>query len=380
MRVSAFFRFSAAGLAVVPVLVLVFGFGFGMTGAGCGGDGSSPSSGAEGGERPPHPTTASSADAAGSDAERPATDAATHLNDAGGVGPPVPVLSAGLKVEASKNDVVPKVGSDSRVMVQCLDADSGGTTSLRFATNKLVDTNMFPVGAPNNNRVAPPSERRVQQRDRDLGQTFMTGAKGFTLGAVYLRIGFSDKAVVAGALGAQVALQVFEVSGSPTVNPSGTIGFLKDSSGKPVFDRSKSPQLDDYLDGESYRTVFVARGALPQAMAGGDYLTLTPQGGDPLVLSPRSSYGFALLFLARAQDRSIGLANAFFGSYAPDPSNALVGHGLRREGGSGPPESPFFRPDLPDDLTARLAQQPGTMGFPDVDTYRDLFFTITAAP
>jgi hypothetical protein len=58
----------------------------------------------------------------------------------------------------------------------------------------------------------------------------------------------------------------------------------------------------------------------------------------------------------------------------------LVGHGIRREGGSGRPEPPFFRPDLPDDFRTRRAQQPGTLGFPDVDTFRDLYFTITAVP
>ena len=62
------------------------------------------------------------------------------------------------------------------------------------------------------------------------------------------------------------------------------------------------------------------------------------------------------------------------------PERPLIGHGIRREGGAGPPGPPSFRPDLPDDFPVRLGQQPSTLGFPDVDTFRDLDFTITAVP
>jgi hypothetical protein len=42
----------------------------------------------------------------------------------------------------------------------------------------------------------------------------------------------------------------------------------------------------------------------------------------------------------------MALANAFFGRYTPDPARPLVGHAIRREGGSGLSELPEFKPDL----------------------------------
>jgi hypothetical protein len=263
-------------------------------------------------------------------------------------------------------------------MAQATQADSGGTTSLRLASNKATQDNPYPVGAPNANRIAAPSVRTVLMRDRDLGQTFVTGAQGFVLDTIYLQLGPSSDAVLAGAPGAAVVLQLFAVDGTPTLDDSGTPGFLS-LNGKPVFDRAKSPQLDDYLQGERYTPIATATGTLPATLAANDYLALKLVGAS-VVLSPHTGYAFLLGFAARAPDRALALANAYFGSYAPDAANALVGHGIRREGGSGAMAAPDFQPDLPDDLATRLAQPPGTLGFPDVDTWRDLYFTITAVP
>ena len=45
----------------------------------------------------------------------------------------------------------------------------------------------------------------------------------------------------------------------------------------------------------------------------------------------------------------------------------MRGHGIRREG----------TPAFADDWKSRLAQPPGTLGFPDVCTFRDLYFAVT---
>jgi hypothetical protein len=64
------------------------------------------------------------------------------------------------------------------------------------------------------------------------------------------------------------------------------------------------------------------------------------------------------------------MANQYYGTYTPDPSNKLCGHGIRREG----------MPAFADDCKSRLAHPPGTLGFPDVCTFRDLHFAVTVEP
>lgn len=281
---------------------------------------------------------------------------------------------AGLEITASADDFVPKADKDPAVRAQALGADGGGNTSLRLQSDKPVDDNKFPdaPGSPNNNKIAPPKERKVRQRDRDLGQTFLTGDKGYAVDAVYLRLGFGDKAVLPGVPGSRAALQFFEVTGEPKLNDSGTPGRL----GK--FDRAKSPELDDYLEGETYTSVRVtAAGKMPAKLDKGYYLKFDLTGEDEVALKPNTHYAFVLMFLDRGEGRSMTLANSYFGDYTPDPKRKLVGHGIRREGGVGKAEAPEFEPDLPDDLKARTALPPGTLGFPDVCTFRDLYFTVT---
>jgi hypothetical protein len=278
---------------------------------------------------------------------------------------------ADLEIIASKADIVPKMANDPLVMVQSLNDDGGGPTSLRFSTNKPIVENLYPVDAKSKNPIARPSQRKVQQRDRDLGQTFLTGDQGFQMDAVFLRVGHSGQPV---SNGARVALQFFEVEGTPTLNDNGTHGFAR------PFDRKHSPELDDFLEGETFHSILVVQGILPQNLEPDTFLKFKLTGSDQIVLSPHKSYAFLLILVERGKDRSMSLANQYFGTYTPDPNNPFVGHGIRREGGTGQPQAPFFRPDLPDDFQVRLGQQPGTLGFPDVDTFRDLFFAITAVP
>lgn len=78
-----------------------------------------------------------------------------------------------MKISASATDALNPT-QNPLVISQSTQVDSGGTTSLRFSSTKPIDDNMFPVGAPNNNQVADPSQRKVEQRDRDLGQARTT--------------------------------------------------------------------------------------------------------------------------------------------------------------------------------------------------------------
>lgn len=240
-----------------------------------------------------------------------------------------------------------------------LGSDGGGTTSLRMTTDRVVDENKYPPGSVTAFAGWP---RRQPQRDRDLGQTFVTGSSGGRLASVHLRLGPSDRAVLPGARGAEVVLQVFRVEGTPRLNDHGTPGFLGQ------FDRSRAPELDDYLEGETYVPLAAFRGRLPRRMGPGQYLTLRLPRAVPL--SPRQGYAFLLGFAGRGVERSLALANNYYGGYNPDPANRWVGHGIRREG----------FPELADDLEHRLQALPGTLGFPDVCTYRDLWFFAEGAP
>gem|GEM_PF-1071524 len=267
---------------------------------------------------------------------------------------------AGLEISASPTPPAPP-GGDPAVLVHHARDDAGGNTSLRFISNRKVDLNKYPT---NGVTVFARAAREQPQHDRDLGQTFFTGERPVRLDALFLRVGHGDAAVLAGAPGARVAVQWFAVTGEPRLNDHGTPGF----AGK--FDRATSPELDDYLEGERYFPLRVVESRLPATLNRSDYLRLDFTGDDEFVLEPRRTYAFLLMFLERAENRGMTLANEYYGTYTPDPANKFRGHGIRREGG----------PAFPDDWAARLTQPPGTLGFPDVCTFRDLHFAVAVRP
>lgn len=282
--------------------------------------------------------------------------------------------SAEVSVTASPTGEPSPAHSGTTIIARCDGFDTGGTTSIRLQTDKTMDDNKFYGAKPgvNNNRIVPPTEPKLQQRDRDLGQTFVTGANDCTVESLVLRVGFTDKAVLAGAPGAAVVVQWFEVRGSPVLNDSGTPGFLG------TFDRTRTPELDDFLAGETFRSLRVCSPAtLPAKLSPGDFLRFRFAGRDAVRLKPHTQYAFVIGFQKRGANRQLALANSYYGSYQPDPKNPLVGHGLRREGGTGRREAPYFAPDLPDDSKKRAAIPPGTLGFPDVCTWRDLYFVVS---
>jgi lysophospholipase L1-like esterase len=270
---------------------------------------------------------------------------------------------AGLQITASPRlpreltNATPRPGAT--VMIRNLHSDPGGTTSLRFVSHRIVDTNKY---LPRSVTVFGRYAAIQPQRDRDLGQTFRTQDVPFRMRHLTLRVGPSERAVLAGALGARVALQWFEVEGSPYLDDHGTHGAL----GR--FDRAEAPELDDFLVGETLLPIHVTEGRLPSRIAANDYLQFVLTGKDAIWLQPNRGYGFLLMFRDQAPDRSLALANEYFGRYRPDPGNPWVGHGIRREG----------MPGFPERWRARLVQPPGTLGFPDVCTHRDLWFAVTA--
>lgn len=270
-----------------------------------------------------------------------------------------PVVQGQVVISSSdQRSFVPVSATNPYVMIDYQQGDEGGTTSIRFEKNKKLENNKYPADSRTvfGNRTVYGDS--YQQRDRDLGQTFLTDDKGFTVDAVYLRVGPNQ--VERNTPGARVAIQFFKVTGQPRLNNHGTPGFI----GK--FDRQTSPELDDYLEGESYQSIYLATGKLPSDLKKDQYMKWQLEG-KRLILEPHTHYAFIIMFLDRDEDRSLSLYNSYYGNYYPDSKNLYVGHGIRREG----------KADFPDQWEDRLSLQPGTLGFPDVCTFRDLFFVIT---
>ncbi len=262
---------------------------------------------------------------------------------------------------SGERSLIPNPDKNPNVMIHYLEGDEGGTTSIRFEKNKNIRDNKYP---PDSKTVFGNRDiygDTYRQRDRDLGQTFLTGDKGFTVDAVYLRVGPNE--VKQNTPGARVAIQFFKVTGKPYLNNHGTPGK------KGYFDRKTSAELDDYLEGESYQSIYVATGKLPGNLTKGEYMKWDLQG-ESLKLEPNSHYAFMIMFLDRNVKRSLSLYNNYYGKYRPDSENPYIGHSIRREG----------KPNFPNQWKKRLNNEPGTLGFPDVCTFRDLFFVITAVP
>jgi hypothetical protein len=101
------------------------------------------------------------------------------------------------------------------------------------------------------------------------------------------------------------------------------------------------------------------------------FLRFDLTGEHEIELKPQTRYAFLLLFDEIGEDRSLSLANEYWGQYSG-------GHGIRREGTAREPwwENNAF----PTNFTQRVAQPPATFGRPDVDTWRDLVFAVETQP
>lgn len=305
------------------------------------------------------------------------------------------LLVVSARAELTVTSLGPQFNPDpARVVVAQPHGDQGGNTSIR---NTAVDALEWKAAG-------------YFQRNRDLGQVF-TAPRDFKLAALVLKTGPSNASVLAGAPGAKMFVQFFEVTGEPRIHDNGT------PFGTPAkHGFSKNHRCDDYLIGVEYRPLHLSKGGVLPALsptlhadrtstgegAGcGVYLRWQFSGADALTFQNGKRYAFVVGFEEPGKARGLTFANANNAS-APD-APALVdwhdrypcGWGLRREGdGTLPPtmvpgETPpaetttrarLKRESLFAEGNARYALAPTTDGFPDVDTYRDLLFFLEAEP
>ena len=324
------------------------------------------------------------------------------------------------------------------VRLSQLRRDSTGPTSMRYYAPRTgmptkVDDWAYRKGLDNGGTYA-----RYYYRDRDLGQTFTTGDCGFDMRAVTVQLQPVDVAR-ADPSGARVSLQLLRVEGNARINDNGTTAFVDSARATQTSPNGTSLWLgdgpytgpctnprwstyasdwpldsadasgtyrwpvmhlsDDYLEGERYVPLAVASGGtIPTDLRLNDYLRWQLDGAD-WTLAPNTTYAFVLLFDEPAPPgvrRNLPLSNI---NVLPGGKSGEVfagGHMIRRDGASGAFEDVFVRDttDAADlaasrrsssfpttsagapDRAARLALPPGTLGYPDVDTYRDLLFVL----
>jgi len=291
------------------------------------------------------------------------------------------LASAGLQVTDQGKTFRP----GENALIQQTEANTGGNTSARNTDRA--------------NLVW--KEKGYYQRNRDLGQVF-TAPRDFQIEAIILRTGPADAAVLAGAPGAEVFVQFFEVTGQPRINDNGTPPGTDARHGF-----TKNHRADDYLEGVTYRPLHLVTGGtfpkIPPTRGDGAnragrfrYLRWQFTGEDRIRFEAGKQYAFMVGFVEPGKDRGFTLANAnAAGADGPaeiggKPDHYPGGWSLRREGnGQLPtkiePGSPEPKGQQQKQLMAesmfpppphRYDVSPTTDGHPDVDTYRDLEFTI----
>ncbi len=263
-------------------------------------------------------------------------------------------------------------------------SDLGGTTSVRR------------IDGPN----LKWKTQGYYQRNRELGQCFNIPLDtSFQLRAIVLRTGNSSNAVLSGAPGAEMYLQLFEVVGDPVINDNGTPPGTESTHGFNTNHRT-----DDYLEGVSYQTLGIYTGGVfpnfePTSQNGGQPGHLRYMRWDlkaaKVTLQGGKRYAFMVGFATNGPGKGFSLGNNNQAASSADPLLRRDDHGLawwsmRREGdGTLPPtQLPSDLPPENDSLRQALISEslyednhsctlsPTTDGFPDVDTYRALEFYI----
>jgi hypothetical protein len=279
-----------------------------------------------------------------------------------------------------------------------------GNTSLEFDSNISIKSSKLKEGEAFGYFNQRGEEIAYIKRNRDLGQTFrIEGGRPKTLQSIIVSTNHGTNAVRNKMYGQRLSVQIFEVEGIPHLNKNTTDttealhGFPHDRVGKRI-----EPERDDFWEGEYFKTVRVATGGIfPTEKDFGivDNEVITPNHpklkgrllefsfvNSTILLQPLKKYAFMIIIDEAGPERGFALANHYYGTY-PD------GHGIRRDGsGKFPPvpfdiQKPLDTPEnqkavedarFPTDFKKRIAIQPGTNGYPDVDTYRDLFFYVVA--
>jgi len=242
------------------------------------------------------------------------------------------------------------------------------------------------------------------KRNRDLGQTFtITDKNTQNLASITLRLGFGDNVVRPDMYGQHLSLQLFEVKGERVLNNNGSDTTMNAFHGYPHnrYQQTIPHDRDDFFEGIEFETIAVVRGfKFPEKEAfgfekdeaidpdhpklKGKYLNFYLPEKHQIQLEPGKAYAFLVMIDSLGHDHGFTLGNLMHGHYPG-------GHGIRREGfGIFPPvtASPnvaFDHPEnaeavktslFPADFSDRIKISPGTNGYPDVDTWRDLEFYI----
>lgn len=277
-------------------------------------------------------------------------------------GPRVVTIENGFTVAALRKPFRPNAAEFYAVQTAF---DTGGTTSVRYFDNPQFK-----------------ADDGYYERSRDLGQIFTIHGKDVVVDAIVLRTGPSDNAVKAGAAGAALFVQFFEVLGEPRVNDNGTPPGTDATHGF-----TKNHRADDFVEGIRFESIAVVKGGRfpaeipptgPSAAAGKlHYFILDFVGRGELRFSAGRRYAFMLGFTEPGPDRSFSLANRNLAADPAPPSlevGYLGGLGIRREGDGKLPPGPAPENALFPLGHARYFLSPRTEGYPDVDTYRDLEF------
>ncbi len=246
------------------------------------------------------------------------------------------------------------------------------------------------------------------QRNRDLGQvfTYPDSLNAKNLKSITLRLGYGSNVVREGMYGQNVSLQILEVFGEGYINNNGSDSTMSAFHGFPHnrYSEAIAHHRDDFYEGLEFSSLAVFRGyRFPGKTDFGfdsDTVAVSPDHPDlkgrflqfiipdasAVVLEAGKRYAFMLMIDEIGVDRGFTLANWSVGSYPG-------GHGIRREGLGQFPPAPFDPSKTMDDPANELAVKsaylphnfeervnlmPGTNGYPDVCTFRDLVFYIEA--
>lgn len=284
--------------------------------------------------------------------------------------------------------------------------DKGGNTSLAFdAKNSYKWSGLSPYKKDSwGYFTANGEEIPYIKRDRDLGQTFTYNDKDpKKLTAITVSTGYGTNVVRANMYGKSISIQIFEVFGTPSINNNGSDSSVQAYHGFPHnrLTDSISHIRDDYFTGEIYTSSGLFTGAFfpgkkefgfpdnmlvpaDHRLLKGKYLRFEMPKTNPIILHPKKKYAFLIMIDNIGIDCGFTLANNYRGSY-------LGGHAIRRDGnGNFPPvpadplknftdaanDKAFASAHFPSDFRKRTSILPGTNGYPDVDTLRDLLFVI----
>lgn len=285
--------------------------------------------------------------------------------------------------------------------------DMGGNTSVVNDSNMKFKFSGESVDAASGLGYFNENDEEIPyiKRNRDLGQTFtLEGQEPKTLRSITVRTGFGTSACREGIFGENISLQIMEVSGKPTINENESTGNTKAFHGFPNdrYNNDIPAERDDFYTGETYKHLKLWQGfQFPSKKAfgypdstfdknhevlKGRFLQFVIPEGDRIQLESGKTYAFVIMIDQVGESHGFTLANNYIGSYEG-------GHGIRRSGKGTFPPLPCFpekllsdpsnvaaldQAQLPTNMEERIHIQPGTNGYPDVDTFRDMVFYIEA--